>query len=156
MEQRNNQPDFMTIWQSVKRFSLLLLGSLFVQIVIWAIYSYLKLNIVLCGISALVTAMLYHGIQLEKETGLSRVGVFFATIFTPFLMGAIATVYILVCYPDLSQTGGSALLQLISLYGARLTINGVILLLFAFADAFYLKGRGQKQTAQESEAKKSS
>ncbi len=149
MEQTTNRTDFTTILQSVKRFSLLLLGSLFVQIVVWAIYSYLKLNIFLCGVSALVTAMLYHGIQLEKETGLSRVGVFFATILTPFLLGVIATVYILMRYPDLSQTGGSELLQLISLYGARLTINGVILLLFALADAFYLKGRQGKQSPQK-------
>ncbi len=149
MRQTTNRTDFTTILQSVKRFSLLLLGSLFVQITVWAIYSYLKLNIFLCGVSVLVTAMLYHGIQLEKETGLSRIGVFFATILTPFLLGVIVTVYILVQYPDLSQTGGSEMLQLISLYGARLTINGVILLLFALGDAFYLKGRQSKQSSQK-------
>ena len=149
MEQKKNRTDVTTILQSVKRFSLLLLGSLFVQIAVWAIFSYLELNMFLCGVSALVTAMLYHGIQLEKETGLSRVGVFFATILTPFLIGVIATVYILVQYPDLSQTGGSEMLQLISLYGARLTINGVILLLFALGDAFYLKGHESKQSPQE-------
>ncbi len=155
MEQTKKNPtDITTILQSVKRFSVLLLGSLFVQIAIWAIYSFLKLDIVLCGISVLVTAMLYHGIQLEEETGLSRVGVFFATILTPFLIGLIVTVYMLICYPDLSQTGGSELLQMLSLYGARLTINGVILLLFAFADSFYLKDRAEKQKRYADEQQK--
>lgn len=145
MEQKNNQPDFMTALQFIKRFSILLLGSLFVQIVMWAIYSFLQLDTLFCGISVLVTALLYHCIQLEEETGLSRISVFFATILAPFLIGAIATVYILVFYPDLSQTGGSSLLQLVSLYGARLTINGAILLLFSLADAFYLKEHQKKK-----------
>lgn len=148
MKQKNNQLDFVAILRFVKKILLLLLGSLFVQIVMWAIYSYLKLDIVFCGISALVTAILYHGIQLEKGMELSRVSVFFATILVPFFIGIVATVYILVQYTDLSQTGGSELLQLVSLYGARLTINGAILLLFALADAFYLKIRGEKQKVQ--------
>ncbi len=148
MKQKNNQLDFVAVLRFVKKILLLLLGSLFVQIAMWAIYSYLKLDIVFCGISALVTAILYHGIQLEKGMELSRVSVFFATIFVPFFIGIVATVYILVQYTDLSQTGGSELLQLVSLYGARLTINGAILLLFALADAFYLKIRVEKQKVQ--------
>lgn len=148
MEHRNNQPDLMTTLQFIKKFSILLLGSLFVQIVVWAIYSYLQLDTLFCGISVLVTALLYHCIQLEKETGLSRISVFFAIIFTPFLIGAIATVYILVSYPDFSQTGSSSLLQLVSLYGARLTINGAILLLFSLADAFYLKERQKNKQSR--------
>ncbi len=152
MEQtQKKQLDVTTILQSVKRFSVLLLGSLFVQIAVWAIYSFLELNMLLCGISVIVTAMLYHGIQLEEETGLSRKGVFFATILTPFVIGAAVTVVMLMRYPDLSQTGGSPLLQTVSLYGARLTINGVVLLLFAFADSFYLRNRIRQQASSAEE-----
>ena len=152
MEQtQKKQLDVTKILQSVKRFSVLLLGSLFVQIAIWAIYSFLELNMFLCGISAIFTAMLYHGIQLEEETGLSRRGVFFATILTPFLMGVVVTVIMLVRYPDLSQTGENPLLQTISLYSARLTINGVVLLLFAFADSCYLRNRISRQASSVEE-----
>lgn len=143
--------DVTTVLQFVKRFSVLLLGSLFVQIAVWAIYSFLELNMFLCGISVIVTAMLYHGIQLEEETGLSRKGVFFATILTPFVIGAAVTIVMLMRYPDLSQTGGSPLLQMISLYSARLTINGVVLLLFAFADSFYLRNRIKQRASSVEE-----
>lgn len=145
MEQRKeNRFSATEIVQCVKRFSVLLLGSLFVQIVIWAIYDFLKLNMLFCGISVIVTALLYHGIQLEKETGLSRKGVFFAVILLPFLMSAISAIFMLIQYPDISQTGGAVMLELISLYSARLVINGIVLLLFAFADSFYLRGRIKK------------
>lgn len=136
------------VLQCIKRFSVLLLGSLFVQIVIWAIYDFLELNMLLCGISVIVTALLYHGIQLEEETGLSRKGVFFAVILVPFIISVIVAVIMLTQYPDISQTGGAPMLELVSLYAARLVINGIVLLLFAFADSFYLRGR----IKQENEA----
>ena len=151
MEQvKKKQRSAADILQYVKRFAALLLGSLFVQIAAWAAYDFMELNMFMCGISVIVTALLYHGIQLEEGTGVSRKSVFFAAILVPFLLGVILTIVMLTQYPDLSQigveSGNEKMLNLISLYSARLVINGAVLLLFAFADSFYLRGRAKNET----------
>jgi hypothetical protein len=134
--------------EKVKRFLLTLLGSLFVQIFCWAVYSYLSLSIWMCGLSVLVTAVLYHFIQIGGETGLSRAGVFFAAILLPFLLGVCITGIQLVKYPQLNLLGAeldnvSPLTETLSLYAARLSVNGVILCIFAAADRAF-----RKQTAE--------
>lgn len=144
--------------EKVKRFILVFLGSLFVQIFCWAMYSYFKLDIWLCGVSAVITALLYHFIQLEEKTGLSRKGVFFAGILVPFVLSAAVTVYQMVKYPQLSLNGAlidgvSPITELISLYAARLIVNGAVLLLFAAADAVYLKNHTPKERRRDEEDK---
>ena len=140
----------------VKRFVVLLLGSLFVQIVLWAFYSYLELPMLMFATSAVVTALLYHGIQMEEETGLSRKAVFFAGILIPFFLSLLITIGCLIRYPNLTLLGANAdevspMTELIALVSARLLINGVLLLLFALADAFYLRGK-HKKSKQSAEA----
>ena len=125
-----------------KRFFLTLLGSLFVQCFCWAIYDYLKLSTWLCGLSALVTAVLYHFIQRDEETGLSRGGVFCAGILTPFLLSVIVTVTVLVRHPQqmnlsASLDGVSQLTETVSRYSARLLLNGIALLIFAVIHAVW-------------------
>lgn len=142
--------------EKVKRFILVFLGSLFVQIFCWAMYSYFKFDIWLCGVSAVITALLYHFIQLEEQTGLSRKGVFFAWILVPFVLSAAVTVYQMIRYPQLSLNGAaidgvSPMTELISLYAARLIVNGAVLLLFAAADAVYLKNRTPKERRRDEE-----
>ena len=125
--------------EACKQFAILLLGSVFVQVFCWAMYDYLKLKIWMCGLSVIVTALLYHFLQKEEETGLSRRNVFFAVILAPFLLGALVTVIQLIKYPNLtllsaSLDGVSPLTEKISLFATRLAINGVILLIFAAFD----------------------
>ena len=134
---------------AVKRFILVFLGSLFLQIFCWAMYSYLELNIWFCGLSVIITALLYHFLQVEEETGLSRRCVFFAAILLPFLLGAGITVIQLVKYPQLnllsaSLDGVSPMTELISLYATRLAINGVLLLIFAAIDRSYRENHPPK------------
>ena len=133
----------------VKKFILVFLGSLFVQIFCWGLYSYLELSVWLCGLSVIVSAILYHFLQLEEETGLSRRGVFLAAILLPFLLSAAVTVVQLMKYPQLSLLsasldGVSPMTELISLYAARLLLNGIPLLIFAAVDKVYLAGKGKK------------
>lgn len=138
----------------IKRFMLVFLGSLFVQIFCWAAYSYLKLSIWFCALSAVITALLYHFVQKEEQTGISRRSVFFAAILTPFLLSTAVTVVQLVKYPQLSLLsasldGVSPMTELTSLYAARLMLNGIVLLLFAAADKAFLAEKGEKHGARD-------
>lgn len=133
----------------IKAFLLVLLGSLFVQVFCWAMYSYLELNTWLCGLSVIVSAILYHYIQIEEQTGISRRSVFFAAILLPFLLAVLVTVIQLVKYPSLnllsaSLDGVSPLTELTSLYAARLMLNGIVLLIFAAADRAFLAGKREQ------------
>ena len=135
--------------ETVKRFLLTLLGSLFVQCVCWAVYDYLGMNIWMCGLSALITAVLYHFVQREEETGLSRWGVYYAAILTPFLLGAVLTFMFLTRYMrlGLTQEGVSTLSGIVSLYAARLAVNGIPLTVFALIDRVFLAGKGKQHEA---------
>ena len=139
----------MTVtFDKVKRFLLVALGSIFVQVFCWAMYTHLEMNIWMCGISALVTAVLYHFIQIEESTGISRRSVFFAGILTPFLLSVLVTVIQMVKYPQLNLLGASLdgvspMTETVSLYAARLLINGVILLIFAAVDKRMRGGKEQ-------------
>ncbi len=133
---------------AVKHFMLIALGSTFLQIFCWAMYSYLELGIVMCGLSFVVTALLYHFLQKEQETGLSRRSVFFAAICIPFAVAAAVTATNLLRYPNLnllnaSLDGVSPLTETVSLYAARLTLNGIFLLIFAVIDRLFRKERKQ-------------
>ena len=97
------------------------------------------MRIWMCGLSAIVSALLYHFLQKEEQTGLSRRNVFFAAIPAPMLLGTAITVMQLVRHPNLNLLsaeldGVSPLTETVSLYAARLMINGVLLLIFAAAD----------------------
>ena len=132
----NQERDFADYREFGKRFFLTLLGSLFVQVFCWAVYDYLKLNVWLCGLSALVTAVLYHFVQREEETGLSRGGVFCAGILMPFLIGAALTVIVFLRHPQImnlsaAADGVSQTTEMLSLYSARLLLNGIALMIFA-------------------------
>lgn len=133
----------------VKKFILVFLGSLFLQIFCWGMYTYLEMSIWLCGLSAVVTAILYHFLQIEEETGLSRRSVFFAAILLPFLISGAVTVVQLVKYPQLSLLsaaldGVSPMTELVSLYATRVLLNGIPLLIFAAVDKAYLAGKGER------------
>ena len=122
-----------------KSFAAVFAGSLFVQIFCWAMYSYLSLSIWLCGLSAVVTAVLYHFLQAEEQTGLSRRNVFFAAILSPFVMALAVTVLTMYRHRNLQHLGAaldgvSPLTETVSLYAARLVINGVLLTVFAPID----------------------
>ena len=135
-------------WIAVKRFAAVAIGSAFLQILCWAIYSYFELHIVMCGLSILVTALMYHFLQKEQETGLSRISVFFAAIILPFAAALTVTVSELIRHPNLnllnaSLDGVSPLTETVSLYAARLTFNGVCLLVFAPIDRLFRKERKQ-------------
>ncbi len=137
-----------------KRFILVVLGSLFLQIFCWAMYSYFEMSIYLCGLSAVITALMYHALQIEEQTGLSRKGVFFAAILTPFLLSAAVTVYQLIRYPQLnllsaSLDGVSPFVELTSLYAARLVINGVVLLIFSAFHKIYLNNHPPKEPTED-------
>lgn len=130
--------------EKAKRFLLTALASIFVQVFCWAVYSYLSLSIWMCGISALTTAILYHFIQLGGETGLSRGAVFCAAVLVPFLLGICITGMQMMKYPQLNLLGAeldnvSPLTETVSLYAARLSVNGVILCIFAAADRIFRK-----------------
>ncbi|MBR5372052.1 MAG: hypothetical protein IK130_07540 [Oscillospiraceae bacterium] len=141
---QREKPD--SAWETVRRFLLTACGSIFVQVFCWAIYSYLSMSTWMCGLSVLFTALLYHFVQLNEETGLSRRNVFLAAILLPFLLGAGITVHHLFRYPQLNLLGAeldsvSPLTETVSLYAARLLINGVILCIFAAADRIFRKDR---------------
>lgn len=138
----------------IKKSILVFLGSLFVQIFCWAMYSVLEMGIWMCGLSVLVTALLYHFLQVEEQTGLSRRNVFFAAILAPFLLGVIVTVVQLVKYPSLNLLGASLdgvspLTETVSLYMTRIAVNGVILLLFAAVDRSFLRKTPPKEHTDE-------
>lgn len=138
--------------ETVKRFLLVMLGSVFVQVFCWAVYSYLSLNIWMCGLSVIVTALLYHFMQAEEETGLPRLAVFFAAILLPFASALTITVVHLVRYPQLNLLGAnldgvSAMTETVSLYATRLTINGVVLCVFAGIDRLFRKEKKHEETA---------
>ena len=129
----------MKFSQMLKKWICVFLGSLFVQIFFWAIYSLLEMRVWMCGLSAVISALLYHFLQLEQQTGLSRRNVFFAAIVAPFLLALTVSVMQLVRHPNLSLLsaeldGVSPLTETVSLYAARLVINGILLLIFAAAD----------------------
>lgn len=134
----------------LKNFMKVCAGSIFVQIFCWAMYDFLKTQIWMCGLSVIVSAMLYHFLQVEEQTGLSRRNVFFAAILTPFLLGLLVTVTGLIRHPNLSLMGASAdgvspMTELISLHAARLVLNGIVLLLFAAADSVYLHAHAEEE-----------
>lgn len=138
------------IAEYVKRFLLTVLGSLFVQCLCWAIYDYLGLSTWLCGLSAVITAVLYHFIQREEETGLPRGGVFCAAILTPFLLGVTVTVAVFLRHPQIMNTsaaldGVSPFTETLSLYSARLLINGLALMLFALIHAIWTASHPPKE-----------
>jgi len=134
--------------EKVKQFFLTALGSIFVQVFCWAVYSYLSLSTWMCILSVTVTALLYHFVQKEEETGLPRTAVFFAAILLPFALSAVITVVQLLRYPQLNLLGAqldgvSPLTETVSLYAARLTINGGILCIFAAIDRAFRKRKGE-------------
>ena len=109
-------------------------------------YSLLETRTWMCGLSAVISAMLYHFLQKETQTGLSRRNVFFAAILLPFLLAVGITVMQLIRYPNLNLLsaaldGVSPLTEIISLYAARLVINGVPLMVFAAIDSLFLQNR---------------
>lgn len=138
----------------IKKWILVFLGSLFLQIFCWAMYSILELSIWMCGLSVLVTALLYHFLQTEEQTGLSRRNVFFAAILAPFLLGVIVTVVQLIRHPNLNLLGSSLddvspLTETVSLYMTRIAINGVVLLIFAAVDRAFLRKDPPKEQSDE-------
>lgn len=131
-------------FEKARAFLLIFLGSVFVQCFFWAMYSYLELSTECCVLSALISALCYHFLQIEKEPILSRVKVFLASILIPFLLAGGLTTLLIGMYPNLrllnaQLDGVSPAIELLALYSARLLINGVVLMLFAGADAFYLR-----------------
>ena len=141
--------------ETVKRCILIFLGSLFLQIFCWAMYSLLEMRIWMCGLSALVTALLYHFLQTEEQTGLSRKNVFFAAILAPFVMSLAVTVIQLWNYPNLSLLsasldGVSPMTETVSLYATRLALNGVLLLIFAAIDRAFLRKPKKEQKDEKS------
>jgi len=129
--------------ETVKRFFLVLLGSVFVQIFCWVVYDRLNMNVWLCGMPALIAAVLYHYIQKEQQTGLSRKQVFFAAILLPVLLSGGITLVQMLRYNSLNLYGAEAdgvspMTELISLYAARLLISGALLLVFSAGDALWL------------------
>ena len=141
--------------ETVKRCILIFLGSLFLQIFCWVMYSLLEMHIWMCGLSALVTALLYHFLQTEEQTGLSRKNVFFAAILAPFVMSLAVTVIQLLKYPNLSLLsasldGVSPMTETVSLYATRLALNGVILLIFAAIDRTFLRKPKKEQKDEKS------
>ena len=128
---------------------LITLGSLFLQVFCWAVYSLLEMKTWMCGLSVIVSALMYHFVQTEEQKDLSRRSVFFAAILLPFLLAAGITVIQLVKYPALelmsaTADGVSPLTELVSLYAARLMLNGAVLLLFAPVDRLLRHGRTEQ------------
>ena len=138
----------------IKRTVGVCLGSLFLQIFCWAMYSLLEMRIWMCGISMLVTALLYHFLQAEGQTGLSRKTVFFAAILAPFLLGTAVTFFQLFRYPNLnlmsaSLDGVSPLTETVSLYATRLMLNGIPLMIFAAVDRAFLRNLPRKERVRD-------
>ena len=129
----------MEISQILKKWICVFLGSLFIQVFFWALYSLLEMRVWMCGLSAVVSAMLYHFLQKEEQTGLSRRNVFFAAIMR---------------YPNLNLLsaaldGVSPLTETVSLYAARLTVNGILLLIFAAFDRTFLQNRQNREVIRD-------
>lgn len=149
----------MKITQTLKIWSCVFCGSLFLQSFFWAMYSLLEMRTWMCGFSAVVSAMLYHFLQSENQTGLSSRNVFLAAIVSPLLLAVIVTVIQFIRYPQLSlagaeQDGISSLTENVSLYAARLIVNGIPLLIFAPIDRMLSRNRlKRKGIRDESEAK---
>lgn len=141
------------VFDDCKRFAAVLAGSLFVQIAIWAVCDYLDLSAAFCAVPSLITALLYHGIQQEENTGLSRKNVFFAAVLIPFLAAMAVTGFAI--WKTIAQDLGSADMSLTAKYAARLCINGVILLVFAWIDRCFLRGKGQPKRRREDEKSES-
>lgn len=144
----------MEISQILKKWICVFFGSLFIQVFFWALYSLLKMRVWMCGLSAVVSAMLYHFLQKEEQTGLSRRNVFFAAIFIPFLLAVTVTVMQLMRYPNLNLLsaaldGVSPLTETVSLYAARLTVNGILLLIFAAFDRTFLQNRQNREVIRD-------
>lgn len=137
--------------QMLKKWMCVFCGSLFLQICFWAVYSLLEMRTWMCGFSAIVSALLYHFLQTEEQTGLSRRNVFFAAVLLPFLLAVTVTVIQLIRYPNLNLLsaaldGVSPLTEIVSLYAARLIVNGILLMLFAPADRAF---RNRRMTEHE-------
>ncbi len=147
------QTQILKIWLCV------FCGSLFLQIFFWAIYSLLEMRTWMCGISAVVSAIFYHFLQSDNQTGLSSGNVFFSAIFSPFLLAVTVTMIQFVRYPNLNLLsaeldGVSSLTETVSLYAARLIVNGIPLLIFAPIDRMLSRNRlKRKGIRDESEAK---
>ena len=134
----------------LKKWICVFLGSLFIQIFCWAIYSLLEMRVWMCGLSAVVSAIFYHFLQTEEQTGLSRRNVFFAAILAPFLLAVTVTVTGMLRHPGLSLLsaeldGVSPLTETVSLYAARLGINGILLLIFAPIDRAFRQNRPDRE-----------
>lgn len=140
----------MKITQALRKWLCVFCGSLFLQIFFWAIYSLLEMRTWMCGISAVVSAIFYHFLQSENQTGLSSGNVFFSAIFSPFLLAVTVTMIQFVRYPNLNllsaeQDGVSSLTETVSLYAARLIVNGIPLLIFAPIDRTFRQNRLKKE-----------
>lgn len=140
------------IFDYCKRFLLVLAGSLFIQIFSWAICDYLQISAGLFLLPALITALLYRGIQQENHIGISRISVFIAAVVIPFLFAGILTFRDILMYPNLNLLGAEAdgvskTRELLAVYSARLTINGAILVVFSLIDVllFCRKSNERKQ-----------
>ncbi|MBQ3940700.1 MAG: hypothetical protein II723_06260 [Oscillospiraceae bacterium] len=141
---------------AAERVLLLLAGSLFVQIFCWAVYDHLKLTVWFCGLSAVVTAVLYHFVQRDQGAAGSPKTVFFAAILLPLLLSAALTVTLLLRHRELSLLGAAAdgvspLTELTALYSARLLVNGIPLLIFAAADAVVRRRHPAKERVRHEE-----
>ena len=152
-EQSKKQSSRITA-EACRRFCAVMCGSIFVQIFCWAMYSYLRLSIWMCGLSVIVTALLYHFLQVEEQTGLSRRNVFFAAILVPFVLSAAVTFWMMWRHRNLQHLnanldGVSEFTEMISLYATRLLINGVVLLIFASVHGVYLMKHPPQETGAE-------
>ena len=148
------KPTTAEIFDYVKRFLLVLAGSLFVQIFVWAVCQKLEVSAGLFMVSAMVTALLYHGVQVEENTGISRISVFFAAIVTPFLISLLMNLYFILHYPNMTlysaeADGVAKSTELLAVYAVRLTLNGAILLVFALIDRLFLRGRATARREQK-------
>lgn len=142
--------------EAAKRFFFVLLGSLFVQCFCWAVYDRLNMSVWLCGLPALIAAVLYHAVQMEQKTGLSRKAVFFAAVFVPFLVSGGITVMQMLRHNSLNLYGAEAdgvslLTETVSLYTARLLISGALLLVFSAGDALWLMRHPMKENTPRQE-----
>lgn len=149
----------MKITQALRKWLCVFCGSLFLQIFFWAIYSLLEMRTWMCGISAVVSAIFYHFLQSDNQTGLSSGNVFFSAIFSPFLLAVTVTMIQFVRYPNLNLLsaeldGVSSLTETVSLYAARLIVNGIPLLIFAPIDRTFFRNRQKSEEIRdEREAK---
>ena len=146
----------LTPAESAKRFFLVLLVSLFVQVFCWVAYDKLNMNVWLCALPAVIAALLYHFVQLEQKTGLSRKAVFAAAILLPVLLSGGITVVQMLRYNSLNLYGAEAdgvspLTETVSLYTARLLISGALLLVFSVFDALWIARHPMQEKAARDE-----